>query len=84
MWEVFLVLTKNRNGHFWHGQPVTAEDYERILSMLRNPPAAPEGYGYRLTAELEWDLYALSVPVTDTDPELSAEEALNILLGGNV
>ena len=75
------MLIKSNKGHFWHGQPIAAEEYERILSMLRNPPEAPEGWGYRLTESLEWELYEL--PPEDPDPELSAEEALSILLGGD-
>jgi hypothetical protein len=76
------MLTKNRNGHFWHGKAVTAEEYAAILEMLRNPPAAPEGYGYRLTVDLRWELEELPAP--DPDPELTAEEALAIMLGGSV
>lgn len=76
------MLTKNRNGHFWHGKAITAEEYVEILAMLRNPPIATEGYGYRLTEGLEWELFEL--PPADPDPELSAEEALAIMLGGSV
>lgn len=75
------MLSKNRNGYFWHGKPITAEEYANILAMLRNPPTAPDGFAYRLTEGLEWDLYALPEP--DPDPELTDEEALNIILGGN-
>lgn len=64
------------------GRPITAEEYAAIMDMLRNPPAAPEGYGYRLTVELQWELEEL--PPEEPDPELSAEEALSILLGGAV
>ena len=76
------MLTKNRDGHFWHGKAITAEEYAAILEMLRNPPAAPEGYGYRLTESLRWELVEL--PPVDEDPEISAEEALAIMLGGSV
>lgn len=76
------MLIKSNNGHFWHNKLITAEEYTNILSMLRNPPAAPEGWGYRLTESLEWELYEL--PPEDPDPELSAEETLNTLLGGAV
>lgn len=76
------MLEKDSRGCRWYGQPITAEEYTAILAMLRNPPAAPEGWGYRLTESLEWELYEL--PPEDPDPELSAEEALSILLGGAV
>lgn len=64
------------------GIEITEARYNEILSMLRNPPAAPEGYGYRLTVELQWELVEL--PPVDEDPEISAEEALAIMLGGSV
>lgn len=35
---------------------ITQQEYERILSMLRNPHEAPDGYIYRLTEKLEWEL----------------------------
>lgn len=76
------MLVKNRSGYFWNGKAITAEEYATILEMLRNPPAAPEGYGYRLTEDLRWELVEL--PPVDEDPEISAEEALAIILGGNV
>lgn len=74
------MLIKTPKGYFWHGEAINAEVYANILAMLRNPPAAPEGYGYRLTEGLEWELEELPAP--DPDPELSAEEALRIILGG--
>lgn len=76
------MLSKNRNGHFWHGKAITAEEYAEILAMLRNPPAAPDGYGYRLTEDLRWELVEL--PPVDEDPDISAEEALAIMLGGSL
>lgn len=75
------MLIKSNNGCAWHGEPITAEEYADILAMLRNPPEAPDGRGYRLTKSLEWELYEL--PPADPDPELSAQEALDIILGGD-
>lgn len=63
------------------GQPIDEEEYAKIRSLLQNAPAAPDGYGYRLTESLQWELYEL--PPADPDPELSAEEALGIILGGD-
>jgi hypothetical protein len=58
------MLVKNKNGHFWKSNKITESQYNEILSMLRTIPTAPDGYGYRLTEGLEWELY-----------ELPAEEA---------
>ena len=62
------------------GTPISDEEYGKILDMLQNSPVAPEGWAYRLTEGLQWELYEL--PAADPDPELTAEEALDIILGG--
>ena len=50
------------------GTEISQTEYEEILSMLHNRPTAPNGYGYRLTAELEWELYELPTEeVTDEE-----------------
>jgi hypothetical protein len=65
----------------WYGEEITETQYNEILSMLRNRPTAPDGFAYRLTKELEWELYEAPV---EEEPELTADEALNIILGGEV
>lgn len=60
-------------------EEITAEEYEEILTALRDKPTAPSGYAYRLTEALEWELVELP---PEPEPELTAEEALEILLGG--
>lgn len=60
-------------------EEITETQYNEILSILRNRPTAPDGFAYRLTRELEWELYEL--PHVE-EPELSADEALDIILGG--
>ena len=62
------------------GEEITESRYNEILSILRNRPSAPDGFGYRLTKELEWELQELP-PVEEE--ELTAEEALAIILGGD-
>lgn len=61
------------------GEEITESRYNEILSILRNRPTAPDGFAYRLTKELEWELYELP-PMEE--PELTADEALDIILGG--
>ena len=75
------MLVKDHRGHSWLGRGITETEYNEILSMIRNPPAAPDGYGYRLTENLKWELYEL--PPADPDPVLSDPEALDIILGGD-
>lgn len=73
-----LIATKGR--YYRNGVEITAEEYNRVLSLLRQKPTAPEGYGYRFTDADEWELYEL--PAEEDDPELTAEEALEIIVGG--
>ena len=62
-------------------QEISRAEYEHFISIVRNKPEAPEGYDYKLTDALEWELYEL--PSLD-DEEISDAEALEILLGGTV
>lgn len=63
-------------------EEITKDEYEQILSMIHNRPIPEAGYGYRLKADMTWELVEL--PPEDEDPELSDAEALDIILGGNV
>ena len=72
------MLIKSNNGHFWHDKPITAEEYAEILAMLRNPPAALEGWAYRLTEGLQWELYELPT-VEELDDEISGDELLSMI-----
>ena len=60
---------------------ISKEEYDRIKAIIDNRPTAPDGFAYRLTAEMEWELYEIP---TDADPELTEAEALEIILGGAV
>ena len=55
--------------HFWHGKEITEAEYNHIKSIIDNRPTAPEGFDYRLTTELEWELYELP-PVEDEPIEV--------------
>ena len=65
------MLVKDKYKYTWYGEEITENEYNSILTMLRNIPEAPSGYGYRLTEALEWELYELP-PVEDE--ELATEE----------
>lgn len=62
-------------------EEISREEYDRFISIVRSRPVAPDGFDYRLTESLEWELYEL--PPEDPDPEVSACEALEIILGGD-
>lgn len=74
------MLVKDHHGHSWFGKEITETEYNEILSMLHRRPTAPDGFAYRLTENLEWELYEL--PTEEADPELTEAEALDIILGG--
>lgn len=75
-----MILAKNKSGFYCDGNEITEAEYNRIKAIIDNRPTAPEGYGYRLTDALEWELYELP-PVEESSEELTAEEALEIILG---
>ena len=53
------MLIKDSSKYTWFGKEITETQYNEILAMLHNIPTAPEGFAYRLTEELEWELYEL-------------------------
>lgn len=63
------------------GEEITADEYHAIAEVISTVPTAPDGYSYRLKADLTWELYEL--PVVEEE-DLTAEEALAIILGGDV
>ena len=41
------------------GNEITTEEYNAILNAVEHKPTAPEGYGYRLKTNLEWELFKI-------------------------
>ena len=69
-------------GTGYGGTEITEAEYNEIMAIIQNHPIA-EGKGYRLKADLTWEEYDLPpVPKPADDDEISTDEALNILLGG--
>ena len=63
------------------GEEITEQDYNEIMSVIQSCPNE-KGKGYRLCTDLTWEEYDLPPVVLSDDDELSANEALGILLGG--
>lgn len=38
------------------GEKISEQEYKDILNKINNRPEAPEGYSYRLTTDMEWEL----------------------------
>ena len=52
------------------GEKISEQEYSTILDKINNRPEAPEGYSYRLTTAMEWEL----VEVPKIEP--TAEEII--------
>ena len=53
-------------------EEISEQEYNTILDKINNRPEAPEGYSYRLTTAMEWEL--CEVPKN----EPTAEEIIEI------
>lgn len=51
-------------------EEISEQEYNDILEKINNRPEAPEGFSYRLTTSLEWEL----CEVSKTEP--TAEEEI--------
>lgn len=60
------------------GVEITKEEYDTIKAAISSAPKADDGFAYALKADLTWELYELPA----VEDELTAEEALEIILGG--
>lgn len=61
---------------------VSEERYTEIVNAFSEKPAAPDGYEYRLTTGLKWELHEL--PELEPEPMTETEEkakAFDILMG---
>ena len=63
------------------GVEITQKEHQRIREIVRTRPAPPEGYDYRLREDLTWEEYQLPI-IDPAEEEISDEEALAIILGG--
>lgn len=54
------------------GSEITEDEYNTILDKINNRPTAPEGFTYRLTTALEWELVELP-PIVENNEEFEDE-----------
>ena len=45
---------------------ITTEEYDHIMTVIKDRPMPPTGYSYRLTTKLEWELYER--PIIEDEP----------------
>lgn len=75
---ILSITTSDGKGH----GNISESEYNEIREIIRNRPTAPEGYGYRLTGSLVWELYEIPPVEVEEDPELTDSEALEIIVNG--
>lgn len=51
------------------GEEITEDEYNKILDKINNRPTALEGFTYRLTTALEWELCELPPIENNEDSE---------------
>ena len=55
---------------------ITAGEYEALMNTIQNRPTPPNGFDYRLTTSLEWELYQLPEPEPEVDEEATEADYL--------
>lgn len=56
------------------GEEVTEQEYNNILDKINDRPEAPEGFSYRLTTAMEWELAEVPKIEPTTEEEEIIEE----------
>lgn len=60
---------------------ITHEEYDSILAVIQSRPIPEAGFDYRLREDMTWE--QVERPIDD-DPEMSEQEAMAIILGGEL
>ena len=55
--------------YFKDGVEIIEAEYQEIMNIIRNKPIAPEGFDYRLTNELTWELFEIEYIEDETETE---------------
>lgn len=56
------------------GEEISEQEYNAILGKINNRPEAPEGYSYRLTTAMEWELAEIPKIEPTTEEIIESEE----------
>lgn len=72
------------SGQNVRGIAITDEEYEEIQAIASACPVAEDGFYYRLTTSMEWEL--VEMPAEETDPEATEDDYQTALreMGVNV
>lgn len=59
------------------GEEIMKYEYDEIMAAIKSAPTAPEGYSYRLTESLDWELYPVETPdISEEETEEDYQIAL--------
>ena len=64
------------------GTEITREEHDAILVFAGTRPTPPEGYGYRLRADLTWELFELPPVEEPTETEPTIDEMMAAITEG--
>ena len=56
------------------GEKITEQEYNSLLNKINNRPVAPDGYSYRLTTAMEWELCEVPKIEPTTEEIIESEE----------
>lgn len=63
------------NGKYYRNNvEITREEYDRILTLMKQKPVAEDGYSYRFTDDDKWEQYKLPADDGAGDAEDQATE----------
>ncbi len=60
-----ISYSKSTETYYNNGTEITKEEYCYIKWLIENKPVAPDGYDYRLTKDLNWELFP--VPTEESE-----------------
>lgn len=86
------MIMKNKNGHYRDGVQITAEEYATVMTEIKEKAALVESlYAGHITIDdvnPDWQEEIQRrvderIAAAQEEPEISADEALSIILGGD-
>ena len=66
------------------GIEITEQEYAQIRDAIKSAPTAPDGYAYRLTESLDWELYNAETPDISEDATAADYQAVLAEMGVRV
>ena len=60
-----ISYSKSTETYYHNRKEITKEEYYQIKFIIENKPVAPEGYDYRLTENLNWEIFQLPTEETE-------------------